>query len=88
MKLEEAKKLQNVIKPNLKEIWKERYKSEEQKNALKNIKLLNKSREAVIKLFNDYSLIGSEAKYKTIHVKEFYGMSTCIAKVSDIKSPT
>ena len=29
--------------------------------------MLCKSREAVIKLFNDYSLIISEAKYKSIH---------------------
>ena len=35
MKLEEAKKLQNVIKPNLSEISKGRYKSEEQESALK-----------------------------------------------------
>ena len=35
MKLEEAKKLQNVIKSNLREISKGRYKSEEQESALK-----------------------------------------------------
>ena len=67
MKLEEAKKLLNVFKSNLNEISRGRYKSEDQKGALKNIKLLYGSREAVIKLFNDYSSIGSEAKYKTIH---------------------
>ena len=55
MKLEEAKKLQNVFKSNLKEISSGRYKSEEQKSALENIKLLYESREAVNKLFNDYS---------------------------------
>ena len=32
---------------------------------IKNIKLLYKSREAVLKLFNDYSLIRSDTKYKT-----------------------
>ena len=50
MKLEEAKKLQNVFKSNLNEISKGRYKSEEQESALENIKLLFESREAVIKL--------------------------------------
>ena len=35
MKLEEAKKLQNVIKSNLREISKGRYKSEEQESAIK-----------------------------------------------------
>ena len=39
-------------------------KSEERQSALKNIKLLYESREAVIKSFNDYSSIVSEAKYK------------------------
>ena len=56
-----------MFKSNLNEISRGRYKSEEQKSALKNIKLLYKSREAVIKLFNDYSLIISETKYKSIH---------------------
>ena len=61
MKLEEAKKMQ--------EISRERYKSEEQKSALENIKLLYKSLEAIVKLFNDYPSITQEAKYKTIHGK-------------------
>ena len=42
-------------------------KLEEAKNGIKNIKLLYKSREAVIKLFNDYSSIAFEAKYKAKH---------------------
>ena len=54
MKLEEAKKLQNVLKSNLNEIWRGRYKSEKWKRALENIKLLYKSREVVIRLFNNY----------------------------------
>ena len=62
MKLEEAKKLQNVFKSNLNEISKGRYKPEEQKSALENIKLLYESQEAVVKLFNDYFSIVSEAK--------------------------
>ena len=49
MKLE-AKERQNIFKPNLNEISRGRFKSKEQKSVLKNIKLLYKSREAVIKL--------------------------------------
>ena len=44
MKLEEAKKLQNIYKSNLNERSSGRFKSEDQKSALKNIKLLYKSR--------------------------------------------
>ena len=58
IKLEKEKKLQNIFKPNLNEISRGRFKSEEQK-----IRLLNKSREAVIKLFNDYYSIVSEVKH-------------------------
>ena len=55
MKIEEAEKLQNVFESNLNETSKGRYKSEDQGSALKNIKSLYKSREAVIKLLiNDY----------------------------------
>ena len=39
-KLEEAEKQQNVFKLNLNEISRERFKSEDKKIALKNIKLL------------------------------------------------
>ena len=53
MKLEEAKKLQNVFKSNLNEISKRIHKSKEQQSALENTKLLYESREGVIKLFND-----------------------------------
>ena len=45
---------------------------------LENIKLLYKSQEVVLKLFNDYFSIVSEAKYKTIHGKGIPSMSTCI----------
>ena len=75
MKLEDAKNLQNVFEPNLNEILKGRHKSEEQKSALKNIKLLYESRETIMKLFTDYSSIVSEAKYKTIYGKGIPGMS-------------
>ena len=37
MKLEDVKELQNIFNPNLNEILKSRYKSEEQKSALQNI---------------------------------------------------
>ena len=69
VKLEEPKQLQNAFKSNLNEISKWWYKSEEQKRALENIKLLYKSQEAVIRLFNNYSSIVSEAKYKTLSPK-------------------
>ena len=52
MKLEEAKKMQNVFKSNLKEMLRGRYKTEEQKMTSENYKLLYKSRDVVIKLFN------------------------------------
>ena len=56
-----------MFKSNLKEILRKRHKSKEQKSALRNIKLLYESREAIIKLFNDYSSIVSEAKYESIY---------------------
>ena len=65
MKLEEAKKLQVIFKANLNRILKGRFKSEEQKRAIENIKLLYESRKATIELFNEYSSIASESKYKT-----------------------
>ena len=39
--------------------------------SIKNIKLLYELREAVIKLFNGYSSIVSEFKYKILTEKEF-----------------
>ena len=65
MKLDDAKELQNIFKLNLNETSKGRFKSKEQESTLENTKLLYESRRAVIKLFNEYSLIPSEAKYKT-----------------------
>ena len=86
MKLEKAKKLQNVFKSNLSKISIERYQSEEQKMILENVKLIYESRESVIKLFNDYSPIVSGAKCKTIHGKGNASMLEWVAhlaKVSD-----
>ena len=42
MKLKDAKELQNIFKSNLSEISKRRFKLEEHKRALKNIKTLYK----------------------------------------------
>ena len=64
---------------------KRRYKSEEQKSALGNIKLLYKSQEAVIKLFNDYYSTLSEAKYKTVHEKEIPSTSARVARSRVVK---
>ena len=71
IKLEEAKKMLGVFKSNLNEISRARNKSEKQKSAIENIKLLYEAREAFIKLSKDYFSIISEVKYKTIHGKEF-----------------
>ena len=83
MKLEEAKKLQNIFKSHRNEILRGRNKSEEQRVALENIKLLYESREAVIKLFNNYFSIVSEAKYKAIHGKGILKMLAHVARVAE-----
>ena len=70
MKLEEAKKLQNIFESTLNEMSRGRFKSKQQKRALENIKLLYRSREGVIKLFNSYSSILSEAKHKAKYGEE------------------
>ena len=64
LKLEEAKKLQNVFKSNLNEISKGRYKSEEQKIAFLNC--LNYKK---LFLFNYYYSIAFQPKQKTIQGK-------------------
>ena len=63
MRLENAKELQNIFKSNLNKISKGRFKSEQQKRALENVKLLYKSRQVVFKFFNEYSLIASQSKH-------------------------
>ena len=68
---------------NLNEISRKRNKLEEQKMALGNIKLLYKSREAVIvKLFNYYYLILSEVKCKKIHGAGIPSMLLRVARVA------
>ena len=69
MKLEEAKKLQDIFKSNLNKISKGRFKSKEQKSALENNKLPYEWQKAVIKLLNYYFLIASEAKHKAKYRK-------------------
>ena len=51
---------------------------------LENNKFLYESWEAVIKLFNDYSLVVSEAKYETNHGKEILSMLACVAHVGKL----
>ena len=50
---------------------KQKHKSKEQekKNAIKNTKQLDKGWKKVIKLFDDYTLMASEAKYRAKHGK-------------------
>ena len=84
MKLEQAKKLQNVFKSNLNKISRGRSKAEKQRMPLENIKLLYELREAVIKLFNDYSSVVSEAKNKTIYGKGTPSILTRIAPVAKV----
>ena len=84
MNLEEGKKLRSVFKSNLNKISRGRYKSKEQKLTLKNIKLLYESQAAVIKLFNDYFSVASEAKYKTIHGKGIRSMLTHVSRVANV----
>ena len=52
--------------------------------ALENIKFLCESRKAVIKLFNDYSSIVSEAKYKKNLGREIPRMLACLARVAKV----
>ena len=64
--MEEYKK---QFKSNISEITRgnPNNKSKNQLNTIKYIKNLYKSREEVIKLFNDYAKVRSEAMYKTKH---------------------
>ena len=63
--LEKAEKKQKTFKLDINEMIKGGEQSEEQNSAMKNIKTLYESREKVIKFFNDYYKIVSEAKHKT-----------------------
>ena len=70
IKLADVKNNQEIFKSNLSEIRKEsnnnsNKKSKEQKNTIQNIKMLYKSRNEVIKFFDDYSIMASETKNET-----------------------
>ena len=67
-----------MFKSNINKISRGRHKSEEQRSAIQNIKLFYESREAVIKLFNNYFSIAFDVKYKTI-----FTTLTRVAKVCD-----
>ena len=62
---EKAEEEQKEFKSEINEIVIGSKISEDQISAISNIKTLYESQEKVIKLFNDYSRIVSEAKYKT-----------------------
>ena len=76
MNLKEAIKLHNVSKGG--------YKSEEEESALENIELLYESQKTFIKLFNDYSSIVSNCKFKAIFGKGIPSMSTRVASVGKV----
>ena len=66
IKLAKAKNDQIKLKSNLGEIKKgnNKKRSKGQKNALYNIDMLYKARSEAVKLYDDYSLMASEAKNK------------------------
>ena len=69
-KIQTAEYVQIKSKQNTKR--KEQIKSK--KSGLENFKLLNESREVIIKLLNDYSSIMYEAKYENINGKRISSM--------------
>ena len=56
-----------MSRSNLNEIPRGKNKSKVKKSGLESFKLLNESREVIIKLLNDYSSIMYKAKYKNIN---------------------
>ena len=68
-------------KINLNEItiWNSRYRLKYQPDTIKNIKNLYNSREKVIKIYNDYAKIISEAMYKKNMEKglKYYLLNKC-----------
>ena len=57
------------MKSNLNEISRGKFKLEQQKMTVKNVKLIYESREAVLTLFDIYSSIVSQAKHKVKYGK-------------------
>ena len=72
-----------MFKSNLNAKSRERYKLEEQKVTLGNIKLFYESQQAPIKLFIDYSPTITEAKHKTICWERIPSKLAHVAKVAD-----
>ena len=68
-KFTERRKIQEEFRLKLNEILKENpnHKSKDQISAIKNIKKLYNGRQKVIKFYNDYTRMVSEAKSKSIH---------------------
>ena len=64
--LADVKNNQEKFKSYLEEIKKgnKKYRSKEQKNMLYNIEMLYNARNEAIKLYDDYSLMMSDAKYR------------------------
>ena len=79
--------MQNVFKSNLNEISRERYKSEEQRRASRNMKFFYNAQKTAIKLFNDCPLIRSEAR-KFGHGKRCPGMLAHVATISNRSHPS
>ena len=77
-----VRKILSIVKSDINEILKGRKKSKS-KNTIKNIKSLYESQEKVIKLFNDYSEIVSEAKCKIIYREGLPSDLACVAKIFD-----
>ena len=67
--LERVKRNQNEYKSGLNETKNRKNKSKKQKSSLYNIETLYKSRNKVIKFFNDYSSMVYEATFKVTHEK-------------------
>ena len=74
---------QTLFKSNLNLISRERYKSEDQRSTLQNVKLLYESQKDIMKLSNIHSSITSEAKYKAPHGRGRPGILACVGEVSD-----
>ena len=67
--LQKEQKIQEEFQLELNKIFKGNldYKSEDRLSAIKNIKKLYNGQKKVIKFYNDYARMVSEAKYKSTH---------------------
>ena len=64
-KQKKVKRIRGWSEINNKRKWE--HKSEEQKSTIKNFKMFYKAQEKFIKLFDGYSTILAETKYKATH---------------------